>query len=1177
YKAWDVFVCGGKYMKAANTENNRYYLLTLCGETTQGTKPTIFNRGNRELRGFGAHNVIDSMGTSSTGDAYFYFTQPNIFGIVLDTGEYGADSLAQFGGTVRFQKYREKQTQWLRQIYAEGKWKDYPTRVVICHLPFTAYTDGTMKAVFKEWTNILNQMGVTLMVAGHVNNYSFYPVGDSRNVSGPNFPMLTMSDLDNGSYAYSGTYVTFNGKSFTSQNVTNTLAVRETKTVANPLYSEQTDLISNYTPTTDQNVLYFGFGNTLEDQQRYRENPVYGGANYDGNGTVRTMNFYKGGGVNYDVPLSGSSTMDNAGGFVRTKMTGPYATQASYTGCVTRRFVFGETNDTIASVGSLKFNPANAEVFQVRFKLENLKIRTDIDTVDPGARNRIVSLQYFRNSNTSATRNSKTYGGSYVNGEYMTVTLDLDNTFRSSDVITKILVEFHGFVKQNDSADSYVTLDYVYVGPRATMPSRDDGFLFLDFTDSAAAQYRYAGNTYGGTNFDLANNWRYNTGRSTAPSISGGAMSYTVLSMGAPWFETQKDGLMSGLTMNYNPANAEVAQIRVKYNSIGPLNGSSAGNLTIMFGGSSATEPVTYSKSMALSAGDIAQNDKWFIYVIPLNGLFTNVSKITGIRLSFDNLSSIGNNGTVSIDYIYVGPASKMPSPHTYEETVTAPTCTEDGAIIYTCTVCGTGYGKVLPATGHKEVQTPAHDPTCTVPGLTEGIHCENCGLVVLAQEEIPAAGHTTVTVPGTPAGCTTPGLTEGAYCDICELVLTEQTEIPATGHTVVTIPGISENCTTSGLTEGAYCSVCKIILTEPVEIPATGHSYTYTPIDNLSHAVGCESCDYNTTEPHTYENGTCICGEAEIKEPVTDETIVINHSLNLASDISINFVVEKAYLADYTDHYMVCDIPVYTGNALTGTRSVSIAPVVVGNFYYYTLTGVTAVQMGDVITAQLHIQKDGQPYLSKVDTYSIAQYAYAQLNRTSTADRLKKLCADLLRYGKEAQIYKSYRTDSLVDAAMTESHKAWLSDAESVVFGNTNTTLTDVDNPTVTWKGKALDLNAKVGIKYIVNLANYTGAVEDLCLKVSYVNYEGRTAEAYVTESEVYNEAGKLYAFTFDGLLAAELRTVVSAQIFAGETPVSPTLRYSADTYGNNKTGQLLTLCRALFAYSDTAKAYFG
>ncbi len=1246
YKAWDVFVCGGKYMKAANTENNRYYLLTLCGETTQGTKPTIFTRGNRELRGFGAHDVIDSMGTSSTGDAYFYFTQPNIFGIVLDTGEYGADTLAQFGDTVRFQKYREKQTQWLKQIYAEGKWKDYNTRIVICHLPFTAYTDGTMKAVFKEWTNILNQMGVTLMIAGHVNNYSFYPVGDSRNVSGPTFPMLTMSDLDNGDYAYSGTYVTFRGKTFTTENVLSTKKLREKKTVNNPLYAEEEELLSNYTPTKDQNVLYFGFGNNPEDYQRYTENPVYAGANYDGNGVMRTTNIVKGGGVNFDFPNDANQAFDYTLGTARAKVTGPYITQSSYSGCVTRRFVFGETNDTIASVGSLKFKPSNAEVFQVRFKLENLKLRSDIDSVDAGARKRAVALQYFKNNATSATRNSNTYGGAIVSDKYMTVTLDLDSGFRNADVITKILVEFHGFVKSNDSKDAYITLDYVYVGPRASMPTKDDSYLFFNYTDSAAARYRYASNSYSGYNFDMDTRW--NVERKDPASGTTVAVNKTVntnegtLNLTFHDWDTQVKSTIFGAyqsntnPLRYNSAKAEVLQLRVKMDNIKAANSNANPFIRLWYGKDvNGTIQSTYDKAYHLGKNFISDGEYMVITIelfsqaeIDANKgvsgfpttTFAKAGIITGVRIGFHDFTAnvAGTPGEIQVDYIYIGPKSQMPTPHTYAETVTAPTCTEAGSVTYTCTNCGSSYTEVLPATGHKEVPTPAHEPTCTVPGLTEGKHCENCGLVILAQEEIPATGHTVATIPGTPAGCTTPGLTDGTYCNLCELVLTEQTEIPAVGHTVVTIPGTPGDCTSSGMTEGSYCSICKVILTEQVEIPATGHtqvidpakaptctesgltagshceicgtvliaqevvpatghSYTYKTVDGLTHTVGCTVCDYTATESHTYENGTCICGEAESKEPIVDEALVINHSLNLASDISINFAVRTNYLQDYVNHYLVCEIPVYTGNEQTGSKTVTIEPVLVGNFYYYTLTGITAVQMGDVVTARLHMEKKGQPYLSKADTYSIAQYAYAQLNKDTTADSLKALCAALLRYGKEAQVFKSYRTDAFVDAAMTEAHKAYLSDAEAVTFGSNNQVLADLQAPAVTWVGKALDLDSKVCLKYVFTPATYTGAVEDLVLKVRYVNHSGEAVEVILTDPVLYNSAMNSYAFTFDGLLAAELRTVLDAAVYAGDTRLSQTLRYSPDTYGNGKTGQLLTLCKALFAYSDTAKAYFA
>ena len=49
----------------------------------------------------------------------------------------------------------------------------------------------------------------------------------------------------------------------------------------------------------------------------------------------------------------------------------------------------------------------------------------------------------------------------------------------------------------------------------------------------------------------------------------------------------------------------------------------------------------------------------------------------------------------------------------------------------------------------------------------------------------------------------------------------------------------------------------------------------------------------------------------------------------------------------------------------------------------------------------------------------------------------------------------------------------------------------------------------------------------------------------------------------------------IMSAAVYHGNTRVSATLQYSGAAYGNGKTGQLLTVCKALFAYSDSAKAY--
>ncbi len=333
------------------------------------------------------------------------------------------------------------------------------------------------------------------------------------------------------------------------------------------------------------------------------------------------------------------------------------------------------------------------------------------------------------------------------------------------------------------------------------------------------------------------------------------------------------------------------------------------------------------------------------------------------------------------------------------------------------------------------------------------------------------------------------------------------------------------------------------------------------------------------TAEAHSYENGMCICGKELIMEPVEDVSLRLNHSLNLASDISVNFLIFKTLLEgfDMATVYVESTIDTYEGNEKTGTTTFRIAPVDNGSYYYFTLDGLTAVQMNDRISTVLYGTKDGQPYYSPVDEYSIATYAYSQMNNPDRAESLKILCADLLRYGSKAQIFKGYRTDCLADTNMTEAHEAYLSDIEGVTFGNTNKVLNDLDNALVTWAGKSLNLESKVALKFVFNPANYAGDLSALTLRISYADAHGNTKTATASDPVLYNAQLGYYVFTVDSLLAAELRAVVSVQIYEGDTPVSATLQYSPDTYGNGKTGTLLVLCKALFAYSDSAKAYFS
>ena len=147
------------------------------------------------------------------------------------------------------------------------------------------------------------------------------------------------------------------------------------------------------------------------------------------------------------------------------------------------------------------------------------------------------------------------------------------------------------------------------------------------------------------------------------------------------------------------------------------------------------------------------------------------------------------------------------------------------------------------------------------------------------------------------------------------------------------------------------------------------------------------------------------------------------------------------------------------------------------------------------------------------------------------------------------------------------------LSTATDLLFEFDNRAkLEDIENPTVTWKGITLELGNKVIINYAVNYAGYS--MEDLTLRVSYVNNEGKA----VSYDLPLRDAGSYWMTSFEGLIAPEMRTIVSAAVYHGETRVSQTYEYSIETYAaRSKEGAIKQLCTAMIAYGDSAASNFA
>ena len=526
-----------------------------------------------------------------------------------------------------------------------------------------------------------------------------------------------------------------------------------------------------------------------------------------------------------------------------------------------------------------------------------------------------------------------------------------------------------------------VEIDYVYVGPAANKPSAQaSNSLLFHFDNKFTDELRYASSVYGDRNYDtgfwagnsaLIGSVSYGNSAMTIPFASGATNGYVQT--------TEGNKSLTSLPLNYKPAANDMVQIKLKLTDLQAVAGKTPAiklyyiknNVTTGVAGSD------YTEIQKLSAAHF--NGQEFTVTAKLGDNFTSASAINAIRVTLENVTSVsGKNGIATIDYVAIGQLSSLPSP-TVPCTVTFKD--ESGNILETQSVtvgASVTFGGATPkkdhdnnqhyifagwttadgaaadlnkisgdsvfyasfeAEAHSFKETVISESNCTETGLKR-YTCTTCGYSY-DSDPIPALGHTVVTDKGYAATCTTPGMSDGSHCSVCNTVIVAQSVIPAKGHTEVIVPGYEAGCLSSGLTDGISCSVCKTVIQPQEPIARLGHEYKYTDNGNGTHDGVCIRCNKTQIgKAHTIVDGVCTaCGNGGAVAPEVDNAIVIRHTLNLASDISINYAVEAKLLSGYDRFYLSCAIANYEGNTFTGTTTVEIQPELNGNYYYFTLS----------------------------------------------------------------------------------------------------------------------------------------------------------------------------------------------------------------------------------------------
>ena len=204
---------------------------------------------------------------------------------------------------------------------------------------------------------------------------------------------------------------------------------------------------------------------------------------------------------------------------------------------------------------------------------------------------------------------------------------------------------------------------------------------------------------------------------------------------------------------------------------------------------------------------------------------------------------------------------------HDYTSETTAPTCEEEGYTTYTCTLCGYSYtGDKKDSLGHSGGEANCKDKAI----------CDVCGK---PYGEINANNHKSVVTDNAVASsCSATGLTEGKHCEACGVTIVAQTATDKLPHREETIAAVNATCTASGLTEGKKCSDCGEVIAKQSETPKLGHNMSAFVVSKQPTCTEggveistCTRCTHSETKTiaakgHSYENGICkVCGDSRV------------------------------------------------------------------------------------------------------------------------------------------------------------------------------------------------------------------------------------------------------------------------------------------------------------------------
>ncbi len=194
----DFIVLNGDMVDYAMSFDGFYKgFLSALGESTNGSIPVYYLRGNHETRGLNAQNILELFPNDS-GTTYYAFSYGPAAFLAIDTGEDKPDSDIEYFDNNDFDSFRTTEAKWLERAVADADFQNAPVKIAFAHMPLGNMPDRApwhgIEDAKTKFAPILNNRGLDLLLSGHIHRHASYEAGknglDMPNIANSNVEIM---------------------------------------------------------------------------------------------------------------------------------------------------------------------------------------------------------------------------------------------------------------------------------------------------------------------------------------------------------------------------------------------------------------------------------------------------------------------------------------------------------------------------------------------------------------------------------------------------------------------------------------------------------------------------------------------------------------------------------------------------------------------------------------------------------------------------------------------------------------------------------------------------------------------------------------------------------------------------------------------------------------------------